>query len=242
MNRNRILVVCFGMAAMGYGQESFEAASIKPHPGMITYSADPAVKGNRMTATASTLIDLIESAYHLRDDQISGAPAWARADHFDLEATAARAITRDEMRTMLQSLLAERFRLEIHRETREVPMYALVVAKGGVKFQATPPDAEPIGQIRGDGSGMHMEVAHESMATFALRISSNGAGRPVLDQTGLTGKYSFKLNWTNDTAAVTSDLPPLAMAVQEQLGLRLEPTKGPSEFLINDHVERPSAN
>jgi uncharacterized protein (TIGR03435 family) len=132
-------VVCLCVAAMAYGQESFEVASIKPHPGEITFSADPMVKGNRVTGTASTLLDMMTVAYHVRYDQISGAPGWAKSEHYDLEASAGpAAITREQMRSMLQTLLAERFQLRVHRETREVAMYGLVVGKGGPKMREWP--------------------------------------------------------------------------------------------------------
>jgi len=93
----------------------------------------------------------------------------------------------------------------------------------------------------GDGMGMHMVVAKGTMAQLASRLSSNGAGRPVMDKTGLTGIYSFKLDWANGTAAA-GELPTLAVALQEQLGLKLEAAKGPVEFIVVDHVDRPSAN
>src|SRR5262249_17496764 len=148
-----------------------------------------------MTATASTLVDLITSAYHLRYDQLSGAPGWAFSEHYDVVATADQAITIDQMRTMLQDLLAERFHLQVHRETKEVPMYALVVGKKGPKLQESSADETPKETIMGDGKGMHMIVAKSTMAQLAARLSTNGAGRPVLDKTRLMGIYTFTINW-----------------------------------------------
>jgi uncharacterized protein (TIGR03435 family) len=227
---------------MAYGQERFEVASIKRHPEPITFSADPMVKGNRMTATASTLVDMITVAYHVRYDQISGAPAWAKSEHYDLEARAGnQSITREQMRPMLEALLAERFQLRVHRETREVPMFALVVGKSGPKLKESSPEEEPKGQITADGSGMHMEVCQGTMAQLAARLSGNGAGRPVMDRTGLQANYSFKLDWVNN-AGSESELPSLSVALQDQLGLRLESTKGASEVIVIDSAERPSAN
>jgi len=235
------VVVCLNLAAVAYGQASFEVASIKPHPGIITSSSDPSVKGNRVTATASTLRDMITTAYRLRYDQISGAPGWAASEHYDLDARAAAAINADQMRQMLQSLLADRFQLQIHRETREVPMYALVVGKNGPKFKESSPDDQPKSSIRGDGTGMHMDVAKGTMPQLAARLSGNGAGRPVIDRTGLAGSYTFKLEWVN-SAGADSELPSLFVAVQDQLGLKLEPASGPSEIIVIDHAEKPSAN
>jgi uncharacterized protein (TIGR03435 family) len=242
--RNSLLVVCLSAAGLLCAQSSFDVASIKFHPGIITVSSDPSVKGSRVTATASTLRDLITSAYHIRYDQIVGASNWMASDHFDLEAKAPgdRTITMEQMRPMLQVLLAERFQLQIHREMREVPMYALVVAKNGPKFKETTPADEPMGRITGDGLGMHMEVSEGTMAQLASRLSGNGAGRPVMDKTGLTGKYTYKLNWVNGAAAPDSDTPSLFVALQEQLGLKLEPVKGMSEIIVIDHAEKPTAN
>jgi len=235
-------VVCLCVAAMAYGQESFEVASIKPHPGEITFSADPAVKGNRLTGTASTLLDMMTVAYHVRYDQISGAPGWAKSEPYDLEASAGpAAITREQMRTMLQTLLADRFQLRVHRETREVAMYALVVGKGGPKMREWSAGEEPKGQISADGSGMHMEVCKGTMAQLAERLAGNGAGRPVIDRTGLAGIYCYKLDWVNDPGA-ESELPSLFGALEGQLGLKLEQAKGPGEFIVIDHAERASGN
>jgi uncharacterized protein (TIGR03435 family) len=109
-------------------------------------------------------------------------------------------------------------------------------------LQESPPAEEPKGRISGDGSGSHMEVAQGTMAQLALRLSGNGAGRPVFDKTGLTGKYSYKLNWMNGTPGPDSEWPSLFVALQEQLGLKLEPAKGPSEIISIDHAQKPSVN
>lgn len=241
MRRNSTLVVCLCAATIAWGQESFEAASIKPHPGVITRSSDPAVTGNRVTAMASRLMDMIYTAYHVRPDQVVGLPGWAASEYYDLEATAGHAITVEQMRAMLQTLLAQRFQLQVHREMREIPMYSLALGKNGPKFKESAVDETPKGSTMGDGVGMHMVVAKGTMAQLASRLSSNGAGRPVMDKTGLTSIYSFKLDWVNDIAAA-GELPSLAVALEEQLGLKLEAAKGPVEFIVVDHVERPSAN
>jgi uncharacterized protein (TIGR03435 family) len=244
---NRPVVVLFAsFAAVGtlWGQATFEVASIKPHPGIITFSSDPQVKGNRVTATASTLLDMMTVAYRVRYDQIAGAPGWAGSDHFDLDARAEGdgARSTEEIRPMLQALLADRFHLVVHRETKEVPIYALVVNKNGPRLQESSPGEERKGSISADGKGSHMEVAQGTMAQLALRLSGNGAGRPVIDKTGLTGKYSYKMNWMNGTPGPDSEWPSLFVALQEQLGLKLEPGKGPSEIISIDRAGKPSAN
>jgi uncharacterized protein (TIGR03435 family) len=236
--------VCLNAAGILWAQATFEVASIKAHPGIVTYSADPSVKGNRVTAAASTLLDMMTVAYHVRYDQILGGPNWIRSDHFDLDARAEGDGVRslDQIRPMLQALLADRFQLTVHRETREVPMYALAVNKNGPKLQESSAADEPKSQILADGTGSHMEVSQGTMAQLALRLSGNGAGRPVMDKTGLTAKYSYKMNWVNGTPGADSEWPSLFVALQEQLGLKLEPTKGPSEIIIIDHAEKPSVN
>jgi uncharacterized protein (TIGR03435 family) len=243
MRKGRVGFVCLSVAAMAFGQATFEVASIKPHPGMVTFSSDPRVKGSRVTATASTLLDMITTAYHVRYDQISGAPGWASSEHYDLEARVGeQAITTEQMRPMLQALLADRFQLRIHRENRPIPMFALVVGKHGPKFQESSPTDDPKSSIAGDGTGMHLEFARQTMATLASSLSSNGAGRPVIDKTGLTGQYTFKLAWAHEIPGPESELPSLPDALQEQVGLKLELTKGQGEFIIIDHAQKPSAN
>ena len=243
MRNSRVGVVCLSLACIAFGQSSFEVASLKPHPGIITSSSDPRVKGNRVTGTASTLRDFITTAYHVRYDQISGDPGWASSEHYDLDARAGdQPITNQQMRIMLQALLADRFQLRVHRETREIPTFSLVVGKHGLKFQESSSTEEPQSLITGDAAGMHLRFARQTLANLAQRLSSNGAGRPVIDNTGLTGLYTFKLDWANETPGRESELPPLPDALQQQLGLRLELAKGQGEFIVIDHVEKPSAN
>jgi uncharacterized protein (TIGR03435 family) len=247
MPKSKAGFIYLSLAAMVFGQASFppsfEVASIKPHPGVVTFSSDPKLKGNRVTATASTLLDMITTAYRVRYDQISAAPGWASSEPYDLEARAGeQAITIEQMRSMLQALLADRFQLRLHRETRTIPMFALVVGKHGRKFQESSPADDPKSTIIADGKGMHLEFARQTMANLAARLSNNGAGRPVIDGTGLTGQYTFKLEWAPENPGHESDLPSLANALQEQLGVELEPTKGSGEFIVIDQAQKPSAN
>ena len=250
MTTRNTLVVCL-CAGIAWGQETFEAASIKPHPGIITHSSDPSATGSRVTAVASTIMDIVYTAYHVRPDQVVGLPGWAASEHYDLEATAGHGITVEQMRAMLQTLLAQRFQLQVHRETREIPMYSLALGKNGPKFKESEVDETPKGSIMGDGVGMHMVVAKGTMAQLASRLSSNGAGRPVMDKTGLSGRYDFDLEWAPDNSQFGGEVPPapseaaaapLFVAIQEQLGLKLEATRGPVPALIIDKAERPSAN
>jgi len=240
----RLLVVCLNAWGMVYAQAAFEVASIKPHPEPINFSADPSIHGSMVTGTAITLIDLIEDAYAVRRDQIAGASGWIESSHWDIAAKGPgdSPITREQLRQMLQSLLADRFQLKIHRETKEMPVFALVVGKNGPRFKPNVEDAKPGYSVRGSAKGMHLEASKGTMDRLAWQLSTQ-AGRPVLDQTGLTGQYTFTLDWTqNTTAAPESDVPSIFTAVQEQIGLKLESTRGPIEMLIIDHAEKPSAN
>ena len=225
--------------------QSFDVATIKPHPGEITFSADPAIRGTHVVATASTVLDLITSAYGIRPDQIDGAPSWASREHYDLDALAPTdtPLTGDFANALMQRLLAERFQLQVHWESREAPIYALVIDNGGPKFQPSPADARPGGFTRGTPQGLHREVTKGTMAGLARQLSAS-AGRPVIDQTGLTGFYAYTLDWfpANRLPPPDSDVPSMFSAVREQLGLRLNAETGTQRFLVVDHLERPSPN
>jgi uncharacterized protein (TIGR03435 family) len=228
---------------------SFEVASIKPHKGVVTFSMDPSIHGRRVTATASTLLDLITTAYGIRYDQISGSPGWANSEHYDLEARAdesAVVLTLAQCRKMLQTLLADRFQLKIHRETQDAPMYALTIGKNGPKMKPASADETKSGSFVRPGEqsiGLHMEVIKGTMAQLATQLSFT-AGRPVVDRTSLQGYYAYTLDWFPANRAMPPDLdsPDMFQAVKEQLGLRLEPIMGLGEKLVIDYVEKPSEN
>ena len=227
------------------GRASFEVASIKFHPDPITVSADPSTRGARVTATAVTLLDLITSAYGVRYEQVAGGPGWMNTSHYDIVAKAGgeAPLTKEESRQMMQALLAERFLLRIHRETREAPVYALIVGKNGPKLKETSAGAPGDNFVRGGPAGMHMEATRGTMEQLARQLSAT-AGRPVINKTGLTGYYAYQLDWTpgNRPADPESDTPSLFTAIQEQLGLKLETAKGPMEMLIVDRAEKPTEN
>jgi uncharacterized protein (TIGR03435 family) len=254
---------------------AFEVASIKPNK---SSSGVPIIRpnGDGIQATYVTLLDLIRDAYgttRFENNRIpSGAPSWADSDRFDIEAKVNEATTNDlskislnqrdlALGLMLQTLLASRFNLIIHKETKQGPVYALTIAKKGYKMKpGTPIDPSFAGITTGTISMTHgtliaQDVSMERLVSF-LTLRTD---RPVIDRTELKGRYDFTLEWTPDQAATPmfaasgenlredTSLPeatdlPLFIAVQQQLGLKLEPTKGPVEILVIDHVERPSAN
>ncbi len=241
--------LCLWLLAPLLCAQSFEVASIKPHPGEITFSADPAIRGTHVVATASTLLDLITSAYGIRNNQVDNAPAWGTQEHFDLDALAPADVplTRDLANAMMRRLLADRFQLQVRWESREAAIYSLVIDKDGdkdgPKLQSSAPDARPGGFTRGSQQGLHREVTKGTMAELASQLSVT-AGRPVADKTGLTGFYAYTLDWfpANRLPPAGSDVPSMFDAVREQLGLRLIPDTGIEQFLVIEQVEHPSPN
>jgi uncharacterized protein (TIGR03435 family) len=189
-------------------------------------------------------------AYNITVRQLSG-PGPALSERYDVAAKAEHAVSRDQMLRMLQSLLVDRFKLVLHRETKEVPVYALVVGKGGPKLRPSDtPKSEgsnPRTPSRAGGSELrsgHLIFKNESMADFAWALSRAAAtgDRVVLDHTGLEGTYDFELRFEPRELAVSLEGPSIFEAVQEQLGLKLESKKDAVEFLVVDSVEKPSAN
>jgi uncharacterized protein (TIGR03435 family) len=204
------------------------------------------------SASNIDLKSLLANAYGVRPDQISGGSDWIASNHYDIEAkvvpadgTALQPLTKEQRNLMLRSLLADRFKLVVHTETKEQPIYELVVAKNGSKLQPAKPD-QPTRMTMGGSGKSSMETAQ--LSTLIYQLSSQ-VGRPVVDKTGLTGNYDIKLEWAHDSGASSEDGtstdasgPSIFTAVQEQLGLKLVPTKGPVETLVIDRVEQPTAN
>jgi uncharacterized protein (TIGR03435 family) len=260
---------------------SFEVASVKPnHSGTsrrFFSFGDP----GRFTATNVTAKMIIEFAYNVKDFQLSGGPSWINSEGYDINAKVDDSLAEqlqklpleqrlDQNRLMLQPLIADRFKLKLTRETKELPVNALVVAKGGPKLTSTaftPPDpssSNPATPPNGPGigfNGIGKLVATDmpvSALADVLPMQADLGGRMILDQTGLAGKYDFTLQWTPvnpvmtiggvtlpplpGAAAPVPDGPSIFTAIQEQLGLKLESTKGPVDTIVIDHVEEPSEN
>ena len=223
---------------------TFEVASVKVHP--FPYQVVKSeVSGPRATWEAYGLEGLIMEAYRVDSYQISRGPAWLASDRFDINAKAPgdRTLTADRKREMLRALLEDRFQLKVHRETREQPVYSLVVAKGGPKLKASSEDARPGMTLESKGQAVEILFSKWDMARLAGQISGN-EGRKVVDKTGLSGEYDITLSYADDRRAAggQQDGPSLFTALQEQLGLKLESQKGPVEVLVIDHAEKPSEN
>jgi uncharacterized protein (TIGR03435 family) len=289
---------CAAFAQTAAGPLAFEVASIKPAEPMtggklmVRMGGDP----GRLNYSNVSLRDLIRSAYQVKDYQISG-PDWLSTMRFDVVAKFPEGATRDQVPQMLQTLLAERFKLTLHREKKEMPAYALVVAKGGVKMKvaevdppagdgplAGGPAALPEGGIKfgkdgkpimagAPGNSMVMMNGRGHLAAKRANMQSisdllaRQLDRPVVDETSLKGDYDFDLNWTPEAGegggmmlgvrvpmpaggeggdphgpsandGNTEVKPPLTVAVQQQLGLKLDPKKLPVELLVIEHMEK----
>jgi len=243
---------------------SLDVISVKPNKtslgahGLIT--TEFTVDGFRGTNVPVHV--LLLQAYGLHEGESFGEPAWANSEVFDIEAKVAgpdvAAFTKlddNQRQAMLRQILAERFRLAVHRESRELPVYALSVAKGGPKLKESVIDpAVPASARRGGGVQMSMGMiaAHECTIPFFLNMLSRQLGRTIIDRTSLTSNYDFTLRWNPDNGVTTSSndragaqldsLPSIFTALQEQLGLKLESTKAPAEVLVVDHLEHPTQN
>jgi uncharacterized protein (TIGR03435 family) len=230
---------------------SFEVASVKlDRSGTSGASFQFAPGGQRFAGTNTTLGALILLAYKLTPSRLS-APMHLPAEYYDVDAKTEKAVSSDQMLLMLQALLADRFKLKLHWETKEMPVYALVLTKGGPKFRETETGGEGFPQgSRGSRGQTILQNAPLSYFAWSLSLAVD---RPVVDRTGLTGRYDFEYSYRREPgglvrnpqeheAAAAPDAPSIFDAIQEQLGLKLEPQKGPVEILVVDHVERPDAN
>jgi uncharacterized protein (TIGR03435 family) len=247
MKRIPLIVVATTMAmAPAQTPPAFEVASIKPFRG-LPMNVRFNVSGPRVTITEYGLQGLLMAAYKVEPWQISGGPVWLETDRFDVSANAPGEGTPspDQIRQMLQTLLADRFQLKVRFEKKEGLVYALVVDKHGPKLKPSN-SADSSFTLGGRARTVQLTFQKQTMEYLALQLSnSGGLGREVLDKTGLAGTWDFQLNWAagNDgNPPPDSNEPGLFTAVQEQLGLKLEPRKAPVEILVIDHAEKPSPN
>lgn len=226
---------------------SFEVATINPADPNRTTGGGFTIGGHRLVIEGQTVNDLISFAYAVHPKQIADAPAWLGTEKFDIDGQADQpgVANLHQIQEMLQKLLASRFDLKLHREKRDLSIYALKLAKGGPKMT---PSAEnkyalPTQSGHGQGSQQHRKFTNNSMSDFALGMQPY-MDRPVVDETGLPGRYDFTLRWTpyNSPTNDPNAAPDIFTAVQEELGLKLEATKGPADVLVIDHVEKPSPN
>jgi uncharacterized protein (TIGR03435 family) len=224
---------------------SFAVATIKPHDPDSRHQGFNAV-GDRFTILNQGVIGIMMFAYSLNQHQLVGLPEWAGTAHYDIEGTVDTPGEPNlhQQQEMLQKILAERFQLKFHKDKRELSVYAIQVAKGGPRLTAAAnPDAEADQEGEGHGTEMTQIYTSASMADFVMGMQFF-LDRPIVNQTGLAGRYDFKLRYTYDAADNTDpNAPPgLFTAVQEQLGLKFEPVKAPVDVYVIDQVAKPSAN
>jgi uncharacterized protein (TIGR03435 family) len=204
-----------------------------------------------LRGTSVTVRFLLYEGYGgVNHQQVIGEPTWSNTEGFDIEAKVAPAdvptlgkMTLEQRNTMFLSILADRFKLVAHHETRELPLYVLSVAKGGPKLIPSAPDdpASPDHRFMMISNGK--VTANDAKLSMLVTVLSRTLGRTIIDKTGLTGNYDFTLEYAPEEGASPSDsAPSIFTALQEQLGLKLESTKGPVDVIVIDHIEKPTEN
>jgi uncharacterized protein (TIGR03435 family) len=224
-----------GLAAVAQ-VSSFEVASVKPvNPLAGPHVVSLIINHGRLNIEAAELRQIVGLAYAVQRVRVLGGPGWADSDQFDIAAkTESADATRDEIRSMLQTLLAERFKLVVHRETKEVPAYTLVVAKSGSKLKAAAPETKSgMASTLGPG-GREQTVFEASPLRTLVNMLANTLDSPVVDKTGLDGIYDYTFEWPDAGSSLFASVG--------QLGLKLEGRKEPVEVLVMDRAEHPSAN
>ena len=242
------------------GPATFDVASIKEHSS-DDHNMRWMTKDDGETMVNVPLQSMIASAYNIKMYLISGGPSWVNSKGFDLDAKALPGegadkvkLTEEQRRAMMRALLAERFHLKAHIESRLLPVFDLIVAKGGPKIQPLEAPAADSEDAKKRGS-MYFEPGHlkaqwYKIASLAEELSYM-IEHTVIDKTGMTGDYNIDLSWTPDselaaapdkTATGADPKPSIYASVQEQLGLKLVPNKGQVDTLVIDHAELPTAN
>jgi uncharacterized protein (TIGR03435 family) len=228
----------------------FDVVSIKPAaPGTPSGGAYLLFPGGRFVGKNLPVKRLIIEAYEMSDFQVTGGPGWIDSERYDIEAKADGLTKIDELRKLTQALLADRFKLQAHRAMKNLPIYALVVAKKGSKMHASQnPDPQKPRFVSG------ARIAGDFPMDDFAKVLQPILGRSVVNRTGLHGVYDLNLEWTPGVGQgppvpgvaaqppADPNGPSLFTAIQEQLGLRLASKKGPVEILVIDQVEKPSEN
>lgn len=190
---------------------------------------------------------ILEWAYGVRDFQVLGAPDWLREELFEIDARPAHPATEAQIRRMVQALLADRFKLKLHRETKAIPVYALIVGKDGSKLaegEVRSSQFRPFGDIVTPPGKL---TAHGATMAYFAQILTENLDRPVIDKTNLTGNYNFDLTYEGPSwsPGEPGSYKPFGTAIFgpiQKLGLSLEPQRSPVEMLVIDSVEHPSVN
>jgi uncharacterized protein (TIGR03435 family) len=236
----------FTIAGLLAGQsllpQQFEVISVTSNRSGSDGSTVNTLPGGRFVATNVSLKRLMESAFGVRDFQVTGGPGWTERDAYDVSAKSAGGtdIEDAELRPLLQAMLVDRFKLKFHREVRQLPVYSLSIAKSGSKMTAHVGPGGPSGGTLVASGRATMRATAAPVSRLAENLS-RAVGRTVLDNTGVKGLYDFTLEWAPDQS-VESNGPSIFTALQEQLGLKLDATKGPVEVIVIDGAVRASEN
>lgn len=235
-------ILIFVMASAGclHAQPAFEVASIKPSAPQAPGRADSRMSTNTgsLNYTSVTLKDVIGQAYKVPESQITG-PEWLATERFDISAKIP-AGERDQVPQMLQTLLSTRFKMSVHHDTKELPVFDLTIANNGPKLKKI----ESASGITSNSNRTRWHLDAKVTMPALAEFLAERVGRPVLDRTGLSGPFEITLDWAIDDAPAADGVDPgpsLFTALQEQLGLKLDSTKGPVETIVVDRADRVSA-
>jgi uncharacterized protein (TIGR03435 family) len=219
--------------------QQFDAVSIRPnHTG--AEGSDTSTTTGRLTLINATPLSLVWRAFGVQNHQVVGAPAWIATERYDIVAVTGGAdrLTDKERQPFIRALLTDRFAFKYHEETRELRVWSLVIAKGGAKL--LPGTGEYAMKLTAE-SGKQILRSNKGNIPRLVEILSRVTGRMVTDQSGLSAQYDFTLSWVPDQEGDAAG-PSLFTALQEQLGLKLEPAKVPAKVIVIDRIERPSEN
>jgi bla regulator protein BlaR1 len=250
-----LIVILSSFAALAQAQPTFDVVSVKPQPWTGQQgSVGVFVRGNTLDGQHVSLNDLVMFAYHLRGIQLSGGPSWAERgmlNSSELYQVTAK-VSADPpppievFRQMLQPVLDDRFKLQVHHVQKDFPTYNLVLAKSGSKLKPSPPESKYSMNVFSRGNfGIRLVATQVTVAQLVEYQLGGYTSRPIFDKTGLTTPYDFTLEFNSEKAPAgeeNPDLPSLVTAVQDQLGLKLEPSTAPFDTVVIDHAERPTEN
>lgn len=262
-----------GFAQTATSAEKFEVAVVRPAvPDKDCVGRGPIISPGAVTLTCISVFRLVERAYGLYANgrlnppwtvpQIEGAPRWTQSEGYYITAKADNAASRELMNgPMLQALLEDRFKVKVHRETRELPVYSLTIAKGGSKLEpfkegscipidygrgayALPPPQKFCGGRVGGRQGFNVTLEAQGASLIELGyLLQSYLDRPIVDKSGLTGRFDAHMEfWPDQTSVDPANGPSVFTALREQLGLTLQSGRGPLDVLVIDHVEKPSEN
>ena len=229
---------------------SFPVATIKPSPAGTPTAVQ--IQGNRFATEGTTFLDLFKYAYAIHDDQLVGGPAWLRSEKFDVLAdpeTETRPSS-DQMKMAVQQMLTDRFHLVMHREKRLLPVYLLLRTSEALRLTKSGADPKGVPGVAYSPVG-RLDVVNSTMGDFASFLQRFVLDRPILNETGISGRYDFVLQWTPDTADPNeienrfgglAAPPGVFTAVRDQLGLKLQTAKAKVEVFVVDRVNLPTAN